>query len=328
MKFFKLLTLFFGCLIVAACAPEPEEVSVPTEVTGQSSPIAVITQPLPSLTPTPDTSPTLLPPTLTPEISPSATIGPMPPTFTPNISLTPISTPNPPATPSLPPSPPLPEEAIFIQAPGIGARIASPLVVRGVSNPAPEQTVVVRVVSIDGTELALEPTTIQADLGQRGPFELSIPLTITEEQPAFVQVFVTSARDGGITHLSSVGITLVPDESVAAGTPQDDSEDIVIMEPAFGAMISGGTIRVSGQGRASFENTLVVDLLDHAGNTLAREAVIVHGPLGEIGFFNVDLPYSVSESGRGRVVVRDMSPAFGGTVHLSSVEILLEGGQK
>jgi hypothetical protein len=49
---------------------------------------------------------------------------------------------------------------------------------------------------------------------------------------------------------------------------------------------------------------------------------IVDAPApGQPGGFIVDVPYAVNEAGPGRVVVRDVSPAFGGDVHLTSVEV-------
>ncbi len=101
-------------------------------------------------------------------------------------------------------------------------------------------------------------------------------------------------------------------------------EQIAIFQPAPNATISGGMVRVEGFGLATFEQTLVVDVIDANGNTLARQPLIVNAPdLGQPGSFSIDLPYTVSESGFGRIQVRDTSPAFGGTTHLTSVMVTL-----
>jgi hypothetical protein len=92
----------------------------------------------------------------------------------------------------------------------------------------------------------------------------------------------------------------------------------------LGETISGGTVTVTGVALASFEQTLVVELLDEAGQVLTLEPVIVNAPdLGQPGPFSIALPYEVAGSMPGRVVVRDPSPAFGGDVHLASVEVTL-----
>jgi hypothetical protein len=81
-------------------------------------------------------------------------------------------------------------------------------------------------------------------------------------------------------------------------------------------------LHVQGIALASFEQTLLIELHDADGNVVASQSVIVNAPdLGEPGPFSADIPYSVSAPGPGRVVVRDLSPAFGGDVHLASVEV-------
>jgi hypothetical protein len=188
-----------------------------------------------------------------------------------------------------------------------------------------EQNLVVRLLLADGTELALVPTTIAAELGQRGPFEVDIPFTVSGEQQAFLQVFSTSARDGGVTHLSTVGLTIADSGEENRPPFEQMDERIIITDPVPNASASGGGIFVGGTAIASFEQNLVVELLDESGAVIASEAVIVDAPdLGQRGTFLVVLLYPEGTIGPARVVVHDPSPAFGGDMHLSSVEIRLE----
>lgn len=219
------------------------------------------------------------------------------------------------------------QEQILIEAPGITSRVVSPVRVAGEADPTFEQTLVVRVVTIDGEELVEEPTMIAAELGERGPFEVEVPFEVEEEVQAWIQVYRTSARDGGITHLSSVAVTLAPDgeaDIVEASRPTGEFERIIIDSPENAETIEGGVVTVTGRGLASFEQTLVVELLDEQGEIIAMEPLIVNAPdLGQPGSFEIELSYEVSEETPGRVVVRDPSPAFGGDVHLSSVDVTL-----
>jgi hypothetical protein len=81
---------------------------------------------------------------------------------------------------------------------------------------------------------------------------------------------------------------------------------------------------VSGVGVASFEQTLLVELVGEDGTSLASQPVIANASdLGQPGPFSAELPYSVSSNSPGRVVVRDISPANGGDVHVTSVEVTL-----
>lgn len=248
----------------------------------------------------------------------------------PTLPLTPTSGPEaaPAENPTEPAAAPAnlgtPEEAILIQEPGPGSRITSPLVVRGMADSTFEQNLVVRLVGDDGTELGLTAVTIAAEMGQRGPFEATLPFTVSGERQAFIQVFATSPRDGGVTHLNAVGVMLTDGAAEIRPFTADGTERIIITQPTLAAQISGGVVQVVGEGIASFEQTLLVELLDENGTTLASQPVIVNAPdLGQPGTFSAELPYSVAATSPGRVVVRDVSPAFGGDTHVTSVEVTL-----
>lgn len=217
------------------------------------------------------------------------------------------------------------DESIFIREPGPGSRLTSPVHVAGIADPTFEQNLVVRLVLSDGTELAVVPTIIDADPGQRGPYQVDLPFIISGEQQAFIQVYATSPRDGGITHLASVGVTIADSGPEILQSIEVQPERLMIYQPSSGAAVSGGVAHIEGFALASFEQTLLVEVLDADGNILASQPVTVAAPdLSQPGPFNADIPYSVATSGPGRIVVRDISPAFGGDVHLASVEVTLE----
>jgi hypothetical protein len=218
----------------------------------------------------------------------------------------------------------LPEEAILILEPGPGSRVLSPVHIAGFADPTFEQHLLVRIVLDDGTELALEPTIIQADTGERGPFSIDVPFTLEGERQAFIQVSTSSPRDGGTTHLASVIVTLASSGEPDIIPVSPHPERIVILGLAPGDSISGGVANVSGFALASFEQTLVVDVIDEEGNVVGSQPLIVDAPdLGQPGPFSAAVPYTVSAPGPGRIVVRDPSVAFDGDVHLASVEVEL-----
>ncbi len=213
-------------------------------------------------------------------------------------------------------------EAILILQPGPASHLTSPIHIEGLADPTFEQTLVVRLVLIDGTEVASLPTTIAADVGQRGPFEADLFFNVPGGGNAFIQVYSQSPRDGGVTHLASVGVTLVSSGPTTVVPVKAHPEDIAIAQPQPAQTVSGGLLHVEGVALASFEQTLLIELYDADGNVVASQPVIVAAPdLGQPGPFVADIPYSVTASGPGRVVVRDVSPAYGGDVHLASVEV-------
>ena len=101
-------------------------------------------------------------------------------------------------------------------------------------------------------------------------------------------------------------------------------ERIVIDSPEAGETVSGGSLVVTGRGLASFEQTLIVELLDEEGRMITSTPLTVDAPdLGQPGTFEATLTYEVSGSMPARVRVYDPSPAFGGEVHAASVEVML-----
>ncbi len=218
-----------------------------------------------------------------------------------------------------------PDEAILILSPGPGSRLTSPIQLQGMADPAFEQTLEVRLLADDGSQLAARPTIIHADAGQRGPFELDVPFSVGQPRQAFLQVFSSSPRDGGVTHLASVGVQLAPSGSPDVRPAQSHPEQVAIRQPQVGATVGGGRLHVEGFGLAGFEGTLLIAVYDAEGNRLDEQPVIVNAPdMGQPGPFEADLNYNLAQPGPGRVVVRDVSPAFGGDTHLASVEVRLQ----
>jgi len=215
-------------------------------------------------------------------------------------------------------------DVIWIQSPGPASRVLSPLLVRGEGDPVFEQSLVARLVGVDGAILAEQPLQIQAPLGERGGFELSIPFEVDSDTGALLQVFSLSVLDGGIEHLSSVGITLSADGPEMVTTLDDDTERLVLLSPASGSVISDGRLEVTGWGTASFEGTLLLSLLGADGQVLDEEILTIAAPeMGQPGEIRAELTFSVTEAQPGRIVLVDPLPVFDGIGHVTSVPVVL-----
>jgi hypothetical protein len=94
-------------------------------------------------------------------------------------------------------------------SPALGSSVTSPVLISGVADGTFEQNIVVRLTDEAGNILTTVPTTIVADIGQRGPYEVEVQFNVPNDQPGRIAVFSTSARDGGLIHLSSVEVTLL-----------------------------------------------------------------------------------------------------------------------
>jgi hypothetical protein len=232
--------------------------------------------------------------------------------------------------PTEPPPAGLPDEAILILTPGSGSRLVSQVHVEGLADSTFEQNLVVQVVALSDTGpdvIAQQAVTIQAELGQRGPFAADMVFTFEgdTEQPGEVRVFSTSPRDGGLTHLATAQVRLAASGPPDIRTADAHDELIVISSPPVAAAVSGGVAHVEGTGLASFEQTLVVEIYDADGQLIGSAPTTVTAQeYGMRGPFSADVVYALAASGPGRIVVIDPSPAFGQTLHLASVEVQLE----
>jgi len=234
------------------------------------------------------------------------------------------------------PAPTAGAEAILILEPGVGSSITSTVHVAGEADATFEQSLVVRISDADGKFLSTTAVQIAADAGQRGKFAVDVPVHVFSDQPGRISVYAASPRDGGLTHLASVEVTLLAAGAASLKTGQPRGESIAIFAPTLRATVGGGTARVTGSSDYVFESQLSVAICGEGGsgepdlicgtkdNLLGMGTAFVNSPdAGRPGPFTADVKYTVAKQTQGRIVVFDASPRDGGITHLASVEVVL-----
>lgn len=277
-------------------------------------------------------TPTSAPATVTPAPPATDTAAPPPATDT---------APPPPATDTAaPPATPTPDptrEVILILEPGLTSAVASPVRVSGEADPTFEQNLVIQITDQDGAVLTTVPTTIQAELGSRGPFSADVTFSVPSDQPGRISVYSASARDGGLVHLASVEVTLLAAGGTANVVPAAPHAEVhQIFKPNLLALASGGSVHVEGFSEYVFEANLNLALCGEGGsgaphaicgtvdNVIAEGFSMLQSPdIGLPGPFETDLPFTIPGPTRARLAVYSLSARDGGLLHLSSVEISL-----
>jgi hypothetical protein len=239
------------------------------------------------------------------------------------------------ATPASTPEARAPE-AILILEPGNLSAVVSPVRVAGEADPTFEQSLVVEITDAEGASLAVVPAQIQADLGQRGPFSVEVEFGVDADQPGRISVYSTSARDGGLIHLSSVEVTLLAGGQASIQPAEPREEFITLHEPRFLAAVGGGVVRLVGYSEYVFESALGVVICGEGGvgapdplcgtadNVLGAGVAAIQSPdIGQPGPFEAEVTYTVAATTRGRIVVYSASPRDGGLTHLASQEVVL-----
>ncbi|HKJ26130.1 MAG TPA: Gmad2 immunoglobulin-like domain-containing protein, partial [Anaerolineales bacterium] len=175
-------------------------------------------------------------------------------------------------SPQTPPTEtPLPEafveEKILIAAPGTNSSVTSPFVVEGLAVAPFESILGLRVTDANGVVLAEAYPQVNAQMGQTGPYQQEIVFSgVTEEIPGRLVVYTTSPRDGGLVHLSSVVIRLLPGGEAQISPSDGAEEKIQILSPAAGEAVSGGAITVTGNSAYFFEANLSLMLCAEGGS--------------------------------------------------------------
>lgn len=262
---------------------------------------------------------------------PPATDTAAPPPAT-DTAAAPPATDTPAATAFPTPDPTL--ETILILEPGLTSSVTSPVRISGEANSTFEQNLVIQVTDQDGAVLTVFPTTIQSELGTRGPFSAEATFSVASDQPGRISVFSTSARDGGLEHLASVEVTLLASGSANIVPAAAHSETHQIYEPAWLATATGGHLHIEGFSDYVFEGTLNLALCGEGGsgapepicgtadNLLASGFAMLQAPdIGQPGPFETDLIYAVASPVRARLAVYSLSARDGGLVHLSTVPV-------
>jgi hypothetical protein len=228
-------------------------------------------------------------------------------------------------------------EAILILAPGLNSSILSPVQIGGEADSTFEQNLIAKVTGENGLSIGMKSTTIQAEMGKRGPLSVEVPFKVTRDQPGRVAVWSSSPKDGGLVHFSSIEVNLLASGSAKILSSQPQFEPLVITSPAAGAVFSGGKLHLEGWSAAVFENTLSVVLCGEGGNgqsepfcgtvdnVLARLSTTINAPdVGQPGRFSLDITYKVTTPVNGRVAVYFTSSRDGGLLHLTSMPVMLK----
>jgi hypothetical protein len=216
-------------------------------------------------------------------------------------------------------------ETIVITSPLINQGVRSGFLVAGVADPVFEQRLNILVRDQTGRVIGSAVAQIQAPIGQRGPYSAMVQLPFkVPTQPGRVVVYALSARDGGLVHLSSVDVQLESDapSNVAAPNP-DQREAIVITEPQSGATLHGSAHIVA---ETMYTSNLVIEVRSVHDQTLGRVTPALNNVTALPAPLVVDVPFRIYGYGDppGRIVIYNLDPRDGKTIHLSSIEVNLQ----
>ncbi len=238
-----------------------------------------------------------------------------------------LEPPGPTSTATLPPLPVrLPQERLAILSPGPGSQVRSPFTVSGRSGPCHQNRVRIRLIGEDGRVITQRVTYLWAPAGHSGIFITEVPFRIEAvAEAARLEVSTEDARSTRLGHLTTLNLVLLSVGAPRVYPALDGPERLTILSPREGVSVSGGAMRVRGAGWVEADVPLAVQLLDRDGVILASAEVELAAPaVGQLGTFEVDLPYHTPYPQYAWVAVFERTPDGAGLVHFSSHEIWLQ----
>ncbi|UCF62074.1 MAG: hypothetical protein JSV37_05120 [Anaerolineaceae bacterium] len=228
----------------------------------------------------------------------------------------------------VPPAVSLPMEKLRIYQPGPGSQVVSPFRVAGWGGPSYKDRVRMRLYGEDGRVLA-EGTTwlhVLEGVAQAGRFYGEVPFEIHGVAEAGrLEISMYGYRYGQLSHLSTVDLTLL-----SVGNPQihhalDGPEKLTIFSLREESIVEGGRVNVQGAGWVNSDLPLTVQVFDRYGEVLGSGQVYLEAPtVGQLGTFQVEVPYEITFSQWARVAVSEHSADIPGLIHFTSVEVWLK----
>lgn len=98
---------------------------------------------------------------------------------------------------------------IFVEVPGPGEAVTSPLRVAGSANTF-EAMFMVRLSTAEGAVLYEEPAMVTSGSGTRGTFDLTIPFVVSQPVDGILRLWEYSAKDGSEVNIVEIPLRLVP----------------------------------------------------------------------------------------------------------------------
>jgi hypothetical protein len=203
---------------------------------------------------------------------------------------------------------------IVVEQPRPGDQVASPFTVSGNADVF-EAVVSYRLVDDDGAELASGTTMASCGTGCRGDYRTSVKFVADGDQPATLELFEASAKDGSPIHVVQVPVTLT------GSTFQSGQGGVLVQTPEAGS-VQFSPISVTGKANV-FEATVSMRLVDDDGNELAATFATATCGTGCWGDFQAALAFSVDHDLPAWLEVYQSSAEDGSPLDLVRIPVTL-----
>ena len=136
---------------------------------------------------------------------------------------------------------------------------------------------------------------------------------------------ITTADEfGRPKSIMSVDVILLNSGTSDLNMVTDFLAHVMIKDPKAGDLIQGGTLIVSGAARPTTDQSFLAELIAEDGRVVGQRLFDADSGVDiEFRPFFVEIPYTVTEPTRVRLVIRERSDRIPGKIYLISMEILI-----
>ncbi len=221
---------------------------------------------------------------------------------------------------------PLPAERLLIEAPGPGSQVSSPVRIVGWGGPSYQDRVRIRLIGENGEVLAQVRAYLLVPSGRSGRFIVDLPFHFAPvAESALIEVSYENPLTGRLDHLTTRRVVLLSTGRPLVQPNLTAPEKVTIFTPREDRVIEGGSILIRGAAWLDEDLPLLVEILDRQGNVLSSSEVVLAAPaLGELGTFDVTLPYNVPYEQYGWVAVTERGVHPPTVLHYTSVRVYLK----
>jgi hypothetical protein len=230
------------------------------------------------------------------------------------------------STPSATPPPiAMPPEALTIVQPGPGSQITSPIRVVGRGGPSLGNRVHMTLYGEDGRIITRRLTYLMATEGRPGRYAAMLTFSIPGiAEAARLEISTDDMRTGRTSHLATVDLVLLSTSQPIVQVAFEGAEQLAILWPRDGSVVSGGQIAVTGAGWATGDLPLQLQVLDRHGDVVGAGEVRFNSPApGVLGTFSTTITYQVTQSQYGRLLLAEPADSISALLHMNSIELYL-----
>ncbi len=211
--------------------------------------------------------------------------------------------------------------------PGAFSKVLSPLQLEAGVTPGEDGLVALELIGEDGRMITQQRFNYSEYLNRSIAIAPRVEFTIPGVAETARLKLSVKDRMGRLIALSSLDIVLFSIGANDFFPPAEQIAPYLIRLPFPDQIVRGGTLQVRGLVRPVNANPVIIELLNEQNQVISSGKLSIAMPSGVLSHtpFEIDLAYSVTQTVKGRLVVRQESAnRIPGTVALWSVPVLLE----